>query len=611
MHGHAGKLLWVNLSTGAIRVTPLSYEMAHTYLGGRGFAARILYDRLDPGIDPLGPKNVLVLASGLLVGSPAPAANRAVLAAKSPLTGLWGTAAIGGRIGIQLKRAGFDAVIIEGQSVEPVYLWIHDGQAELRDASAVWGLETGPSQRAIEQEVDAGSVLGIGPGGENLVRYAIVLGDLRFSASRSGMGAVMGSKRLKAIAIRGTGRVTVAHRSEVVALVRGINKEIRENASCATLSRYGTWNNLTSLQLRGMLPTKNFQAGVIAGGERIDSDGMSKALSPRRETCPGCPIFCRPIVRMETPYNVSGEYGGPQYETVAALGSLLMITDPAAIAKAHELLNRYGVDTIATGVCAAFAMECWERGIDLGRPLPWGDPETLFLLIEEITYRKGVGAILADGVCEAARRIGQGSEDWAMAVKGQELPLHDPRGKKGMALAYATVNRGADHMQSIHEDAMEVGGPFPELGLSEPMSRFQLEGKPYLVKITQDAFGVMGDTLGVCKFPMNAWRPLTPSRVARLVHLVTGWDFDLQDLLLVGERIFNLCRLFNVREGVRREDDTIPGRLGVPFTEGASAGETVTAEDLSTMLDEYYALRGWDDDGVPTAATLAKLGLER
>ncbi len=452
-------------------------------------------------------------------------------------------------------------------------------------------------------------MLGIGPGGENLVRYASAINELRFCAGRSGMGAVMGSKKLKAIAVKGTRPVAIAHREKLISLTKQINKEMKENPSIATLTRYGTWNNLTPLQRYGILPTKNFQAGVIEGGERLESEAMVEAILSDRQTCPNCPIFCRRVVKMEEPYDLSGIYGGPQYETVAGLGSLVMNTNPAVIAKAHELCNRYGIDTMSTGECMAWAMECWERGIDLGRPLPWGDAETILTLLEEIAYRRGVGALLADGVRKAAAKVGQGSEAWALHVKGFEMAFHDPRGKKGMGLAYATANRGACHLQTIHEDALEAGGPFPELGLDTAMSRKQLDGKAYLVKTTQDYFGSLGDTLGICKFPTNAWRPYTPTRVAQAVALVTGWDINLEELLTTGERIFNLCRMFNVREGISRVDDAVPERLGEPLPDGASAGETVSAEDLERLLDEYYELRGWDKNGIPTPETLARLEL--
>lgn len=609
MFGFAGRLLRVNLTQGNVRKEFLSEEVLRKYLGGRGFAARILYDELRPGVDPLSPDNKIVIASGTLTGTPAVAANRALIASKSPLTGIWGDSVFGGMFGAELKKAGYDAIIIEGASEKPVYLYINDDQIEIKDAAHLWGLDTGQTYQSIIKDVGNVKVLGIGQAGENLVRYASAISDLRFCAGRSGMGCVMGSKKLKAVVIRGKGRIEVADRQRLLALSRQIYREIKENPSCGTLTRYGTWNNLTPLQRMGILPTKNFRAGVIKGGEHLESEAINKAILKKRYTCPNCPIVCRPIVEMETPYKVSGAYGGPQYETVAALGSLLMNTDPKVIAKAHEMCNRFGMDTMSTGECIAWAMECWEHGIDLGRPLLWGDRNTILSLIEEISFRKGLGALLADGVKAAAKRIGKGSEAWAIHVKGFEMAMHDPRGKKGMGLSYATANRGGCHLQIIHEEALETGGPFPELGLDRAMSRKQIEGKAYFVKITQDYFGTLNDSLGICKFPTNAWRPFTPNRVAETVALVTGWDVSLKELLITGERIFNLCRLFNIREGINRTADVLPSRLGEPLTEGATAGEVITQKDLTKMLDEYYEIRGWNKNGIPTPETLSRLGL--
>ncbi len=612
LFGYAGTLLRVDLTNKKTAREPLTEETARRYLGGRGLAASILYRELEKGIDPLGTKNKIIFSTGVLTGTPSPVGNRTTIAAKSPLTGVWGDATFGGKFGAELKRAGFDALIIEGTADKPSFLSVTDGNVEIRDASALWGLDSGPAQEAIQQQVGKATVLGIGPGGENLVRYASVLSELRFSASRSGIGAVMGSKRLKAIAVRASRsrRVPLAKPKELTALARQIIREIKENKSCKTLGELGTWNNMGPLLRYGILPARNFRQGAIEGGERLDGPAVVEAILTRRETCPNCPIFCRRVVEMQKPYELSGIYGGPQYETVAALGSLLMVTDPRFIAKAHELCNRYTVDTMSAGECIAWAMECWERGIDLGQPLPWGDKETILTLIEEIAYRKGVGALLADGVREAASRIGQGSDAWALHVKGLEMAMHDPRGKKGMGLNYATGNRGACHLQILHEDALEAGGPYPELKLDTKMSRLQFEGKPYVVKITQDYFGTLGDSLGVCKFPLNAWRPFTPTRLAQAVSLVTGWDITLEELLTAGERIYNLCRMFNIREGISRKDDTLPPRIGEPLSEGGSAGHTVNQKELDQMLDEYYDLRGWDSNGIPKPETLERLGIE-
>lgn len=609
MFGFAGKLLRINLSTGDIKKETVNEGECKKFLGGRGLAAKILYQELPEKVDPLSPENKLVIAPGALLGTPALAANKTLLASKSPLTGLWGDSVFGGSFGIELKKAGYDAAIIEGSSNHPVYLFINDEKIEIKKGDHLWGLETGPTQEAILKEIGQAKVLTIGPAGENLVRFAAAISELHFVAGRTGMGCVMGAKNLKAIAVKGSGKINVARRAELIKLTKQITREIKDNPSCGTLTRYGTWNNLTPLQNFGILPTKNFQQGIIEGGERLESETFNKAILTERYTCPNCPIFCRPIVEMDMPFKIYGKYGGPQYETVAALGSLLLNTDPATIAKAHELCNRYGLDSMSTGACIAWAMECWERGINLGRPLSWGERNTILQLIEEIAFRRGLGKLLADGLKAAVAQVGHGSEAWALHVKGLEMAMHDPRGKKGMGLSYATANRGGCHLQIIHEEALEPGGPFPELGLNKSMSRKQLAGKPYMVKITQDYFGTLNDSLGICKFPTNAWRPFTPGRMVETLSLVTGWDISLANLLETGERVYNLCRLFNVREGVSRADDVLPPRLSEPLPSGATAGEIITPEDLSKMLDEYYQLRGWDKRGIPLPETLNKLGL--
>ncbi len=394
-----------------------------------------------------------------------------------------------------------------------------------------------------------------------------------------------------------------------MALNRKLATEYRENESLGLLSRYGTWVGLMGMRRNGILPTKNFQLGTHPDDGAIDQDAMLQATLDHRETCANCPIRCRPAVKAEMKWPLDVRYGGPQYETVAGLGSLLMNYDPEAIAKAHELCNRLGMDTISAGSAIAWAMECSERGVDLGRPLRWGDTQAIFELLEEMAHRRGVGALLAEGTREAARRVGQGSEAWTLEVKGLEFPMHDPRGKKGQGLSYMTCPRGACHMNAIHDEAFEVQSPFPDLGFDLPMSRVAIEGKARLVKITQDYWGTLSDSVGICKFPANAWRPYKAALMAEYIRLVTGWDMGMEEMLLAGERIFNLARMFNVREGVRRKDDSLPPRMAEPLPDGPSAGECISQADLDRMLDEYYALRGWDRDGVPMPETLARLGL--
>lgn len=605
MFGYAGKLLRVDLSARAIQVEDVPTDVALNYLGGKGLAARILYDEVSAGTDALSPDNKLIFATGPLVGTVVPTASRCHVAAKSPLTGIWGDSSISGSLGRQIKGAGFDAIIIQGKADSPVYLWICDGRAEIRDATHLWGRDTGETQAAILRDVGRATVASIGIGGENLVRYACILSELKHAAGRTGMGTVMGGKQLKAIAVQGNRRVEVADKGRLLAVAKELYDDLRNSPACESLSFYGTWNSIAPLQTNGILPTRNFRTGCFEQADEIDGDALMAKIWIGHRTCPTCPVHCRRVVRIESP----SVYGGPQYESVAALGPLCMNGDAVAIARANEMCNRYGLDTISVGVCIAFAMECYERGIDLGMDIPWGDAQVICTLIEQIARREGTGTLLADGVRSAAARIGRGSNSWALEIKGMELPMHDPRGKKGQGLSFATSNRGACHMQALHDEVFMRPHALPALGFTEPMQRTEYLGKAEVVKKTQDYWGSLPDSLGVCRFVMIPPRPFTPERLVQLTRLVTSWDVTLQDLLIAGERVFTLARLFNTREGVRRKDDKLPARLAEPLPEGGSEGETFAARDLSLLLDEYYSLRGWDENGVPRAETLRRLGL--
>jgi aldehyde:ferredoxin oxidoreductase len=398
-------------------------------------------------------------------------------------------------------------------------------------------------------------------------------------------------------------------------LMQEVFYDIQHDGSCDTLSKYGTWNTTGPSNLKGILPTKNFQRTIFEKIEQIDGDAMLSTIYAGKRTCPGCPIGCRRVVKAGGPYEVSPEYGGPQFESVAALGSTLLLGDPFALAKANELCNLYGLDTISTGVSIAFAMECRERGVlkdrEVGFDLKWGDPEGILKMIRMIAMRDGIGDVLAEGVKKASEKIGKGSQGWAMHVKGLEIPMHDPRGKKGMGLAYATANKGADHESSMHDEGFEKENALPDLGLVKPVGRKEYSGKPIMVKKTQELWGILSDALPVCKFPMAPPRPLKPGRLVLALRFVTGWDMTLEEFLTAGERIFNLARLFNVREGVDRTRDVLPNRFSDTLQEGGSAGEAITKQDLEKMLDEYYDLRGWSKDGVPKEGTLLRLGLNK
>ena len=622
MFGYIGKILRVNLSKEKIAENDLEEEIAKEYIGGRCLGARILFNELRPGIDPLKPENKLVIATGVLTGIPFAGNSRYVIMAKSPLTGIWGEANSSGFFGPELKHSGYDVVIVEGKADGPVYLWINNGEVEIKNASHLWGKTTGETQEAIRNEVKDKKtrVACIGIGGENLVRYACVINDLNRAAGRTGMGTVMGSKNLKAIAVRGTKKIEFAYEKKLMELVRTANKEVWGGTYGDLLNKYGTDGDLDDLDATGRLPTKNFAKSTFKGAERITGETMAETILIKRGTCFACPVACIRIVEAKKPYAVDPAYGGPEYETTAALGSLCMNDNLVAVSKANELCNKYSIDTISTGVTIAFAMECYEKGIitkkdTQGIDLTWGNDKAIMQLITKIAKREGIGNILAEGVKRAAERIGKGAEDFAIQIKGQEVPMHEPRGKKGLGISYATSNRGACHLQAEHDDIFEDEKWLcPEIGLNNRITRrnrlYLGKAKAKIVKIAGDLWALY-DSLLACKFTTYPEGGIGVGRLADMVNAATGWDITISDLMIVGERAFNLCRAFNAREGITRKDDTLPKRLMEPLPEGPYKGETISKNVLNDTLDEYYKFRGWDmTTGTPRRRTLEKLGLK-
>jgi aldehyde:ferredoxin oxidoreductase len=615
MNGYQGRFLRVDLSDRKISKEPIDEAFAKKYVGGVGFGIRWLYDGLQKEDDPLSPKTPLIFATGPLASINFLGSTGISITIKSPLTGLIGDSDMRGRMGGHLKGCGYDALVIEGKSDRPVYLKISEGSCQILDGSQLWGKDIRETQEAILSDPKNKNMLvtSIGVAGERLVKYANINCELQFFAGRTGAGAVMGSKNLKAIVLAGKLKTSVADMEKARRLMKEISSKIQTDGTCDTLSKYGTWNTTGPANLNGILPTKNFQLTTFSDISKIDGDAMLNTIYAGKRTCPGCPIGCRRVVKGETPYPFSTEFGGPQYETVASMGSLLLNENPYAIGKANELCNLYGVDTISAGVTIAYVIECFDKGIltekDLGFKLKWGDPEGIFKMIELISLRKGLGVLLAEGVKKTSEKIGKGSEQWAMHVKGLEVPMHDPRGKKGMGLAYATSFKGADHESSMHDEAYQRENVLPEVGFTMPMDRKQFGGKSALVKSLQEYWGVMADAATICKFPMIPPRPLKPGLLVELLNAVTGWNFTVEDFLTTGERIFNLARMFNVREGVTRKDDQLPQRFEETLKEGGSTGESYPKKELDKLLDEYYMLRGWTPEGIPTSETLKRLGL--
>jgi aldehyde:ferredoxin oxidoreductase len=604
LNGYMGNLLVVNLTSGKIEDEPLNENYAHQFIGGSGLAVRYLYDMLDPDLDPLDPANPLFFITGPLTGTRAPSCGRFVVCARSPLTGLWGEANAGGFFGPEMRFAGYDGIIIKGQAPQPVYLHIKDGEATLRDAQHLWGKGTYETQEAIREEVgDAKTrVACIGPAGENLVKYAAIMNDEGRAAGRTGMGTVMGSKNLKAVAVRGSGQVPLAEGERFKVTVRETLSILKEDTLTEALRVTGTAGTLDYLMYLGSLPNRYFTEGEFPEAEALSGSIMAETILTGPSTCHGCPVACgRKVEITEGKYKLT-ETGGPEYETIAALGTMLLIHDLPAVSYLGHLCDAYGLDTISTGSTIAFAHYLFEQGVigpaeTGGLALRWGDPDTVADLIGMIARREGFGDALAEG----SRRLGQryGAEELAVQVNGLELGMHDPRAFPAMALVYVTSPLGGSHNQSDMY-WVESGRSLEDLGI--PMTdRFQAEGKAQIVARHQD-WRSFCNALIVCYFsnaPVQSY--------VDLLAAATGWEVTPDDMLHIGERIWNLKRAYNNRLGLTRADAKLPKLLLQPLAEGGTQGHV---PDLELMLKEYYQARDWDwETGKPNREKLEELGL--
>jgi len=598
--GYVGKILRVDLTSGKTSSENLNLKWARLFIGGKGLGAKYLYEEAKPGADPLSPDNVLVLMTGPLTGTTAPCAPKYAIFTKSPLTGTYLDSYMGGYFGAELKFAGFDGLIIKGKAKKPVYLWISDGKAEIKDTKGLQGLDTHETEKRIREELNDKEVkvASIGPAGENLVRTACITVDLYRQAGRGGAGAVMGSKNLKAIAIRGHGGVSVPNIEEFIEVCKEITKNDVLTEANLWAKTDGTPCFLPMTQEGGILPTRNFQMGVFEHATDIDSDAVKK-IRVRRRACYGCPLGCGNLTQVKEGPFAGTIIEGPEYETLALAGSNCYINDLAAISRFNILCDKLGLDTISTGDAVAFAMECYEKGIITkkdtnGLELTFGNVKAYVEMPKLIAHRKAIGDVLAEGVKRAAEKIGKGADRFAVQVKGLEYPGYEPRGSVGMALAYATSDRGACHMRAWPANVEVFGGGDP----------FTTEGKAQLVINDQDLYCAKW-SLVVCDFYAIKYE-----NIARLASAATGWKLSVDDMTVIGERVWNLTRMFNVREGFTRKDDTLPHRIAKePLKGGKADGRVVKPEDFNKMLDEYYRLRGWDKEGRPTKEKLKELNL--
>jgi aldehyde:ferredoxin oxidoreductase len=584
--------------------------------------ARILLDEVPVGCDPFGPENRLVFAMGPLAGTFAPGAGRFVVLAKSPATDGFGEAYTGGFVAHELKYAGYDGIVVQGSAAELVYLAIANDRVEIRPAGHLAGRGTLETEAAIAGELGDRDVriISVGVAGEKRVRYACVMNDTDRAAGRTGLGAVMGAKNLKAVAIRGTGRATLADpkkfRDFALANLAKIRKHPWLGDSPGGAGALGTAGGVEDLSAAGILPTRNWETGTWEHADRISGTAMKNTILIGHRACQACPVGCTRVVRVpDGPFGgVRPEYGGPEYETVAAFGSLCENRNLEAIALLNQRCNAYGLDTISAGTAIAFAMDCFEHGIlterEIGFPLPWGDAPAMVRLLDMIARREGIGDVLAEGTRRAAAQIGRGASDLAVEGKGLEFGMHEARGKKGLALSYATAPRGANHMEGFHDPSLGVPNAWPELGITEAMDRFTLDGKPRVVRLAEDYTSFI-NSLPICSFMSLTIAGIrNTEEITGMLAAATGWsDITLAEEMAIGERAYNLARAFTVRESGGMADDRLPAKLARRLRGGASRDQVITDRDIQPALQEYYRLRGWSETGTPTEKKLTELGL--
>lgn len=599
MYGYTGKIARINLSTGDIKTETLDKELAKLYVGGRGLATKMFSEEVDAKVDALSPENKLFIATGPLSGTPTPTGGRYMAITKSPLTGTIASSNSGGRWGAELKFAGFDMIILEGKSEKPVYINIVDDKIEIKDATNLWGKMTSETtEMLLEAEGEKTKVLNIGPGGEKLSKIAAIMNDYDRAAGRSGVGAVMGSKNLKAITVKGSSKPEVADKEKLKEVVKRSTAKIRENGVTGTgLPTYGTAVLVNIVNESGVYPANNFQMSTFAGAEETSGETLAEKYLIKNTGCFGCPIACGRHCKVDEGI----ESGGPEYETLWGFSADCGVNDLGSVIKANYWCNEVGLDTISASATLAAAMELYEKGyikedeLD-GLSLEFGNAEAVIEWTKRMGLREGLGDKMAEGSYRMADMYGH--PELSMSVKKQELPAYDPRAIQGQGLAYATSNRGGCHVRA-YLISPEI------LALPEKLDRFDVAGKPEWVKIFQDLTAAI-DSSGLCLFTSFA---MTADDYADMLSAVTGFDYDAGSLLKAGERIWNMEKMFNMASGIGQDQDTLPSRLlNEAIAEGPSKGEK---SRLGEMLPAYYEIRGWDAQGTPSQAKLDELSIKR
>lgn len=626
-YGYAGRILHVDLTRGRLQVEAPPESFYRKYLGGSAMGMYYLLKGIRPGADPLGPENILTLMLGGPTGAPISGQSRMCANALSPLVDGIGDSQCGGFFPAEMKFAGFDGIVVTGQAAEPVYLWLHSGQAELRPAGHLWGKTTSQVDDLIREELgdDKIEVAQCGPAGERQVRLACIINMANRANGRTGLGAVMGAKGLKAVAVRGKGkRLTLADRKRVTEMARWGVDNFEGNPDMAGLRQFGTDGVLGFQNAIGSLPTRNYQAGQFEFYEEIMGETLADTLFKERDTCYACAVQCKRVVEGEwNGHAVRPRHGGPEYETCATFGSYCGVRDLPAICYANQLCNEYGLDTIGTGATIAWAMECFENGVltaeQIGFPALFGDAAAMIRLVHRIGQRLGFGDLLANGSRRAADLLGVGHE-YLVTCKGAEAPAHMPQAKRSLALIYAVNPFGADHQSSEHDPMIEEGAAdlylsrLGLMGLDHTLPQYSLGPDKVRFALKGQQFYSFLDSAALCQFVWGpTWTLFGPQETVDLIRAVTGWeDFTLEELLEVGERRLNMMRTFNARLGLDRQADRLPSRFFAPLAgTGPTAGVALAADELEAAKDEYYRLAGWDaQTGNPTPETLARLGLE-
>ncbi|HWI52558.1 MAG TPA: aldehyde ferredoxin oxidoreductase family protein [Symbiobacteriaceae bacterium] len=613
-----GTIYFVDLTRGEIRTETLPEAIYRKYPGGSALAAYLLWQHLPAGVEPLSPDNVLVMAASPLTGLAISGQSRMTAVARSPLTGGFGDSQCGGFFPAELKAAGADALVFLGRAPAPVYLVLRDGVAELRPADHLWGKVTGDVDRMIKQELkdEKFEIAQIGPAGENLVRFAAIMNMANRANGRTGLGAVMGSKNLKAVAVRGTELPRAAEPERFRELVRRF-KELETATGIAHFGKFGTAGVVAQQNYKGGLPTHNYNAGQFEGADRITGERLFNEFLVERDTCFACGIRCKRVV--EVPGDVDPKYGGPEYETIATFGSYCGVDDLGAVCKANEICNKYGMDTISCGATIAFALECGEKGLLADERLRFGRADTVVRLAEEIALRQtDLADMLAEGSARAAAKLGPAAEELTITVKGQEAPAHMPQVKRSLGLIYAVNPFGADHQSSEHDTALlaKPGTIFrqrlEELGITDSLAPKDLSDAKVRFAYRTQLFYSALDTYNLCQFVFgSSWQLYGPNDMVELVRAATGWDVTLDEIMAVGERRLNLMRAFNAREGMGREADALPKKFFKALSGGPSDGVALSHAEMEQARVTYYDLAGWDrTSGAPTPERLAALGLD-